>query len=221
MALLHQATITPTKDHIVGPWLETQPWWDGVAERGPVGTFRFDDPAGEVGMECFLFGSPSDSTLFVPVTYRGAPLVGAEAQLLGIMEHSVLGNRWVYDGCGDPVFVATLVEVIRSAGTNAELEVQMSNGSVQSREPTSRVRGSGAEEIAVPSPDDLPTTRDDESTTVITAGGLTVAIARRVGAELPDGPTLTATFEGGDGLVLATVVQESTNKTVTNGAGQR
>lgn len=83
MAVLHQATITPTKDQLVGPWLEARPWWDGVAE----------------------------------------------AHLLGTMDHSVLGSRWVYDGCGDPVFVTMLVEVVRSAGTNAELEVQMSDGS--------------------------------------------------------------------------------------------
>nr|WP_245617138.1 hypothetical protein [Knoellia subterranea] len=54
-----------------------------MAERGPVGTFRLDDPAGEVGMECFLFGSAGGSTLFVPLTYRGAPLAGAEQHLLG------------------------------------------------------------------------------------------------------------------------------------------
>ncbi len=85
MAIIHQATINPTKDQLVEPWLESRPWWDGVAERGPVGTFRFDDPAGEVGMECFLFGSADGSTLFVPLTYRGAALPGAEAHLLGTM----------------------------------------------------------------------------------------------------------------------------------------
>ncbi|KGN37892.1 hypothetical protein N803_12590 [Knoellia subterranea KCTC 19937] len=34
-------------------------------------------------MECFLFGSAGGSTLFVPLTYRGAPLAGAEQHLLG------------------------------------------------------------------------------------------------------------------------------------------
>ncbi|WP_211253493.1 maltokinase N-terminal cap-like domain-containing protein [Knoellia subterranea] len=81
--MLHRATITPTKGELVEPWLPTRAWWDGIAERGPVGTFRLDDPAGEVGMECFLFGSAGGSTLFVPLTYRGAPLAGAEQHLLG------------------------------------------------------------------------------------------------------------------------------------------
>ena len=57
MALLHEATISPRKDELIEPWLRTRSWWDGVAERGPVASFRLDDPAGQVGMECFLFGS--------------------------------------------------------------------------------------------------------------------------------------------------------------------
>lgn len=39
MALLHEATISPRKDELVGPWLATRPWWDGEAERGPVGSW--------------------------------------------------------------------------------------------------------------------------------------------------------------------------------------
>ena len=93
MALLHEATISPRKDELVGPWLRTKPWWDGETERAPIGSFRLDDPAGGVGMECFLFGSASGSTLFVPVTYRDAPMPGPEVSLLGTMEHSVLGTR--------------------------------------------------------------------------------------------------------------------------------
>jgi len=34
----------------------------------------------------------------VPLTYRGAPLDGAEDALVGTTEHGVLGRRWVYDG---------------------------------------------------------------------------------------------------------------------------
>ena len=38
MALLHtDATLTPTKDQLVGPWMASRPWWDGESERGPVG----------------------------------------------------------------------------------------------------------------------------------------------------------------------------------------
>src|SRR5690348_12706691 len=76
MALLHEATLTPRKDEVIAPWLRTRPWWDGVDDRSPSGSFRLDDPAGEVGIECFLLGSAAGSTLFVPATYRSAPLAG-------------------------------------------------------------------------------------------------------------------------------------------------
>ena len=44
----------------------------------------------------------------MPVTYRDAPLPGADAWLIGTMDHSVLGKRWVYDGVGDPVYLLTV-----------------------------------------------------------------------------------------------------------------
>lgn len=56
----------------------------------------------------------------MPLTYRGAPLPGAEPWLVGTMEHSVLGRRWVYDGCGDPVHVAALVATILAGGIQAK-----------------------------------------------------------------------------------------------------
>ena len=40
--------------------------------------------------------------LFVPLTYRGAPLAGGEADLVGTTEHSALGTRWVYDAWRRP-----------------------------------------------------------------------------------------------------------------------
>lgn len=205
MAVIYQATIVPTKDQLVGPWLETRPWWDGVSERDPVGTFRFDDPAGEVGMECFLFGSADGSTLFVPITYRGAELPGADAALVGTMDHSVLGKRWVYDGCADPVFVSTLVSTIRTGGTNAALEVHRSDGVVESREATATVRGSRAPDLPPVPSDDPVESDDDQERTLLRVGGLTVAVARRVGTDLPAGPSLLGSFAGGQDLVLATV----------------
>ncbi|KRF19956.1 hypothetical protein ASG90_19700 [Nocardioides sp. Soil797] len=205
MAILHQATINPTKDQVVGPWLETRPWWDGIAERGPVGTFRLDDPAGEVGIECFLFGSASGSTLFVPVTYRSAPLPDGDAHLLGTMQHSVLGERWVHDGCGDPVFVTTLAETIRTGGTHARLDYHRADGSVVEREPTATARGSGAADLADITPDQVGRPTDHDDRTVVSLGALTLTVVRRVGAELPAGPGLVARFAGGTDLVLATI----------------
>ncbi|KGN37891.1 hypothetical protein [Knoellia subterranea] len=59
------------------------------------------------------------------------------------MTHSALGERWVYDGCGDPVFVATLVDAIRNGTGEAELEVHWADGSVVTRERNARAHGTG------------------------------------------------------------------------------
>ncbi len=48
-----------------------------------------------------------------PMTYRGAPLDGAEESLIATSQHSVLGRRWIYDGEGDPVFQARLAALLR------------------------------------------------------------------------------------------------------------
>lgn len=53
------------------------------------------------------------STYLVPLTYRGAPLPGADEHLLGTAEHGVLGTRWIYDGTADPVAVEQLAELIQ------------------------------------------------------------------------------------------------------------
>jgi hypothetical protein len=111
MALFHRAEITPTKAELIADWVPTQPW--GPAGDEPldvIGSYRVDDPEGRVGMEVHLVRA-GDQVLQVPLTYRDAPLDGADAALITEMEHSVLGRRWVYDGLGDPRFVLVLAAV--------------------------------------------------------------------------------------------------------------
>src|SRR5690349_628864 len=75
-----------------------------------IGSYRFDDPDGRVGMETHLL--VAGATWFqVPLTYRDEPLEGGEDALITEMEHSVLGTRWVYDGLRDPLFVVMLAGV--------------------------------------------------------------------------------------------------------------
>lgn len=204
MALLHEATISPRKDELIDPWLRTRPWWDGIEERGPVGTFRLDDPAGQVGMECFLFGSAAGSTLFVPVTYRSAPRPEAEDSLIGTMEHSVLGTRYVYDAGADPVFVATVLDTIRSGRGQADLLVRMADGTEIVREPATTARGAGAASVPSHDPGRPVAPVDAADRTTITGDGWTLTLMRRLGDVL-DGPALTADFEGGQGLCVAAV----------------
>ncbi len=144
MALLHQATLTPTKLELLSSWLSSQPWLDGADTSAvtSVGAYRFDDPDGEVGIETHLLKTADGRTLQVPVTYRAAPLSNAESLLIGTTQHSVLGKRWVYDGCGDVVYVTALAATILNGGHEAPLDVVTDDGLVR-REATTKVSGSG------------------------------------------------------------------------------
>ena len=132
MAEIHTgASLTPTKLELVAPWMARQRWY-AAKGRVPVlrrlWSWRLDDPAGQVGVETLLLvdeGGPEPVVYQVPLTYRGAPLEGAQHALVGTMEHSVLGRRWVYDGPHDPVFAAqllalTLGEAVAQAGSRSD-----------------------------------------------------------------------------------------------------
>ncbi len=173
MALLHRAQLSPGKLELVADWLCTQPW--GLAadvEPTGVGAYRFDDPAGEVGIETHLVRAGAGPVLQVPVTYRGAPLAGAESWLLGIMEHSVLGRRWVYDACGDPVYAAALASVVLGSAVQAEEHLEV-DGRPEPRPASATVSGTGGpagDVPAVPSLHDLTCTQAGDRCVVVLPG---------------------------------------------------
>lgn len=105
------ATLTPHFRDFLPDWVARQPWFrgDGRPSLRMIGAFRFEDPAGEVGIETHLL--TDGAVLYqLPMTYRGAALAGAG--LIATAEHSVLGTRWIYDGVTDPVWVAQLLQLI-------------------------------------------------------------------------------------------------------------
>lgn len=117
MAVIHQTTLSPGKLELLTDWLPGQPWYRGA---GPprldrAGGFRLDDPDDEVGIEFMVVADASgDQRCYhVPLTYRAAPLAGAEAALIGTPEHGVLGLRYIYDGASDPVLAAQLVALLQ------------------------------------------------------------------------------------------------------------
>ncbi|MGW1024502.1 maltokinase N-terminal cap-like domain-containing protein [Streptomyces sp. NPDC002577] len=119
MSLIHHTTMKPTKLELLEPWLPTQPWYVGPGHEprlSKTGGFRLDDPQGEVGIEFMVVTDESGDrpmSYHVPLTYRGAPLDGADHALIGTSEHGVLGRRWVYDGTHDPVLVAQLLALLQ------------------------------------------------------------------------------------------------------------
>ena len=196
------ATLTPSKRELMGAWLPTRPWFDGRTDRKPVGSFRFDDPDGQVGVEGFLLGGEGLPTYFLPLTYRGAEVVGAEEHLVGTTEHSELGPRWVYDGCADPVFVRELARAVLTGGTGVDHEYDLGNGP-ESRPTSAQVRGSGSADD-VPDIDEVGC-HDEGPLTIVNAGPLEVVVARVVGTYVEAAETLAVTWKGGTDVVVAGV----------------
>ncbi len=124
MAILYNVELSPGKLELIEEWLPKQPW--AKVESGTtlsrVSSFRFDDPAGEVGVEFHLVKAvDGDDTVYqVPLTYRGAPLAGAEQHLVTEMDHPKLGHRWVYDGAADPVCVLETLRAIVTGGRSVD-----------------------------------------------------------------------------------------------------
>jgi len=151
MAIIHQASLTPSKLEILSDYLPTIP---ALAEHvdedfAHIGAYRFDDPDGHVGIETHILFGAKGAALQMPLTYRNEQLEGAEDWLLGTMQHSVLGERWVYNGCGDAVYVSELLRVILTGDTEVAEIVETQDGPVP-RESSVKVVGSGSTE---PMPD--------------------------------------------------------------------
>jgi hypothetical protein len=204
MAIVYpHATLTPSKRELMDAWLPTQPWFDGNLDRKPVGSFRFDDPDGQVGLEGFLIGGEGLPTYLLPMTYRAAELEGAEQYLIGTTEHSELGPRWVYDGCGDPAFVGELVRAVLTGGTGTDQEYDLGDGP-ELRPTNAQVRGSGSSDVEAPVVESV-STHDEGPLTIVDAGPLEVAVARVLGTYVDAAATLTVTWKGGTDIVAAGV----------------
>jgi hypothetical protein len=121
VAIIHRANISPTKQELVTAWLDQQSL-GGSADVEMLGSYRFDDPEGEVGIEALLVRRAGE-VFHLPFTYRGAPLNGAEANLVTTMEHSVLGRRWVYEAAGDPVALACYGAALAGRQEQANYEI--------------------------------------------------------------------------------------------------
>ncbi|WP_100501316.1 maltokinase N-terminal cap-like domain-containing protein [Geodermatophilus chilensis] len=202
MALPYRAILRPSKLELVAGWAPGRPWGAAAAgvELEQVAAYRFDDPAGEVGTETFVLGA-GDTLLHVPLTYRGAPVPELEEHLVGTTEHSVLGRRWFYDGCADPVYVAALAAAVLTGAPQAE-EYFAVDGRQERRDPTARVTGSGT--AAVAGPLGTPSPTDTADATTVRAGDLELVVRRALTPGVPaDGAaTLTGTWAGQDEPVL-------------------
>lgn len=145
MAIIYQASLDPTKQELICSWLDRQDWGgQGTIEQ--LGSYRFDDPDGTVGVEGFIVRRRTD-LMHVPFTYRDAPLADlAASDFVGRTSHSVLGSRWVYDLAADPVGRACMLRALSGDQAPARWDVHTLDGNVEQIEPSVRVhRVSGHE----------------------------------------------------------------------------
>jgi Maltokinase N-terminal cap domain len=195
MAVIHRTTLKPSKLELLGAWLPSRPWYSGSGSRSgsagepdlvKSGGFRLDDPQGEVGIEFLIVTDTSGThpaTYLVPLTYRGAALEGAEHALIGTSDHGVLGRRWVYDGCQDPVLIAQLLALIEG-----RIEAQDQNTSgAPDREITRSY--SGTDLVAA----DFAAADDREGTALTATNGAVLRVSR----ELRPAPDGTHALESG------------------------
>jgi hypothetical protein len=194
MAIIHQAVITPSKLDVIEQWLDQQPW-GGSGPLEQLGSYRFDDPDGEVGIEAILVRR-GDAALQAALTYRSAALDGADDHLIATIDHSVLGRRWVYDAAADPVAARCFERSLTGAQQQAELEVWAGGRVVGHREPTVTLSVVDVEE------------GDDSGLAESTgasapAVGTAVRIARTLGNRLSGQRRLVATWAGGAATVAA------------------
>ena len=150
MALIYTARLDPDKPE----WIRRRLVAHGLpadvtAEK--VGSYRFDDPAGEIGVESMLV-RVGDRLYQTAFAYRGdAP---AEGDVVAEVEHSVLGHRWVVDAATDPDARRILAAGVRGEIPQARLEMHDESGTyLETRAPDLTLRVIGADatgELEVP-----------------------------------------------------------------------
>jgi hypothetical protein len=196
MATLYSAQLSPTKIELLSRWVPTQAWASGVDTSAleSVGAFRFDDPDGEVGVETHLLGTPDGRVLQVPLTYRAHALEGAEGSFITTMQHSVLGERWVYDASADPVYARALAVTILLGGEQAEMNYVTDHG-FETRPSPTQVRGSGSSSADVPQVEHVSFVHEGD-VTVIDARELELRVRRVVVPAHDGGATDDASLVG-------------------------
>jgi hypothetical protein len=203
MALFHRATITPSKEELIATWAPTRPWGPPATDPlNVIGSYRFDDPDGRVGMETHIAGA-GDALYQVPLTYRDEPLVGADDALITEMQHSVLGTRWVYDGLRDPLFVVMLAAVAMT-GQGEALGMAVYKDRWYIAPSNVRIHGGGWTGERVPV-DQFELESDEANASALRNDRFELTVFRRpVPAPQPK-IGLTATWDAHEAVVLAEV----------------
>ena len=148
MALFHLATVSPTKSELIADWAPTQSWGPPVdAPIHVIGSYRFDDPDGRVGMETYLVTA---GDLLLHVRSRIATNRSTCRRRLHHGDAALRArHRWVYDGLGDPRFVIMLAAVTMT-GQGEALGLAVYDGRWYIAPSNVRIEGGGWTQERVP-----------------------------------------------------------------------
>ena len=143
MALIYTARLDPDKPE----WIRRRLVAHGLpadVDAEQIGSYRLDDPAGEVGVEAMLL-RVGDRLYQTAFAYRGDHPVAGD--VVAEADHSVLGRRWIMDAATDPDARRILAAAVRGDIPQARLEMHDESGThLETRTPdlTLRVVGAGA-----------------------------------------------------------------------------
>lgn len=196
MAVIHKATLMPSKLELITGYLLTVPGLSPFAgdALSQVGAYRFDDPAGEVGIESHVLATASGDVLHLPVVYRNERRDELDDWFVGTMQHSVLGERWVYEAGADEIYIRELARAIITGGSEVDEVVETPDGPVL-RDPSVNVRGSGVSGASVPAIDAVSAERRGTDT-VVAAGQMTITIHHVIGSAANPPSAGNATLSG-------------------------
>lgn len=202
MAIIHNTTLKPTKLELLTTWLPTRPWYTGTGtpELAKAGGFRLDDPEGEVGIEFMVAvdsSGPEPVAYLAPLTYRAAPLPGAEHALVGTMEHGVLGPRWAYDGIHDPVLHTELLALFEGRTQAMAQSISDTPDHEVTHSYTGPALSAGPAEV----------TEDQHGTALALADGTVLRLHRRPQPTAPEGASgqVTGAWDTPDGTRVRAV----------------
>lgn len=188
MAIIYDADLSPSKTEILRSFLAGRSWGES-GELELLGAYRFDDPEGEVGVECHLV-KMGETTYHLPLAYRPARVEGAEEHLLATMQHSVLGERFVYDGLGDEAALECFGRALCGLQEQEDLRIVADDDSpIEVQPQTVSVA------LEVDEGQDLPTEAE-------LLDGASFIIARTLG-DLDGSVRLRATWADGNGVIAA------------------
>ena len=118
----------------------------------------------------------------------------------------MLGQRWIYDATGDPVYAGVLASVLLAGVDQAD---EMVEGADAPREPSMRVTGSGSRSGDVPPVGDVSVSSDRTTTVMDLSGALRIVLLRRLDRQATPTDresTLTGTWSGLESPVVLAYV---------------